>query len=505
MIKQCNNQIRRALIVIMLLVLILPAFSAAAAEEDARINLESANLSGTMLQLIFYSGDAEAPTLETLQVSIDGTPLTLNSLDTIDYADPGTSYLFLFDTNTAVTERALPDMQDIANGIVEKFGSMDNGLIVPVGGEIDKKAFSDDQDALRDTIESLTRGTEKTDLYTSIADAVKLLENDKTLRPRRCLVVMADGLDNTASGISALEVSTLVSQSHVPVYLVALTYNTKTQERIEAAKDICGIARLSPGGVNILLKNDGVTTQDAVDTILAQRAHTYLAAVKAETLQPEMMSEAAEITLTQTSATETLQTSRNVNLSGLSTTASAPTEESQSTPVVNATPQPLIGSTEEQTSVVIRPSIVLISAIAAAAAVIAAGIVILIARKNRRKNEDGSAIVRFAPVAQPQQSQRIENPLICIVRLGEKEDIVFEGPMKEPIFLGKDKDTPVLSETEKARAKATLVWRDGTVWSMQNGQDVLINGIKARTNACLSIGDVLHISGADYRIFYSAD
>jgi len=34
---------------------------------------------------------------------------------------------------------------------------------------------------------------------------------------------------------------------------------------------------------------------------------------------------------------------------------------------------------------------------------------------------------------------------------------------------------------------------------------VLVNGAPARKNACLSVGDVVRIADADYRIFYSAN
>ena len=311
-----NNQLRRALALALFFALLLPAAGAAFAAGDVRINLESANVSGGVLQLIFYSDAEEAPSLDSLQVSIDGTPVAADSVNTIDYADPGTSYLFLFDTNTAVTERALPDMQTIAKGIVERFGAQDSALIVPIGQPIDVRGFTDDKDALNASIDALTRGYGQTDLYTSVSEAVKLLENDTTLRPRRCLVVMADGLDNTAGGVSSIEVSTQVSQCHVPLYVVALTYSTGTQERIEAAKEISGIARLSPGGVSVLLKNDGVGTDDAVERILAQRAHTYLAAVNGEAARAAAKADMAEITLTQTTTDMTLSATRQVTLAG---------------------------------------------------------------------------------------------------------------------------------------------------------------------------------------------
>lgn len=502
--KRKNNRTCRALLTLMSAALLLPAFSAAAAAEDAQMNLESANPSGDVLQLVFYSDAKDAPSLETLKVTIDGKPVAVESVNTIDYADPGTSYLFLFDTNTAVTERALPDMQKIAKGIVEKFGAMDQALVVPVGGEIDKKAFSDDKDKISASIDALTRGSEATDLYTSISNAVKLLENDASLRPRRCLIVMADGLDNTPDGISSLEVSTQVSQSHVPVYVVALTYNTKTEERIEAAKEISGIARLSPGGVSILLKNDGVSTQGAVDAIFAQRAHTFLAALKAEAVRAATTADKAEITITQTVEGAELSTERKVSLAGLSGAAAAETDAAANTPATEATPMPAAAQ-DDGTDIAGGPNTLLYAAIVAAAAAIAAAVVVLTTRKNRRKNEEGGAAVRFAPAPEPKKVQQAEKPMICIVKLGEKEEILVEGALTEEILLGEGETTPILPKSTKEGIKTRLIWRDGTVWAMQNSEGVLVNGQQARANACLNVGDVLQVCGVDYRIFYSAN
>ena len=95
---QMRKRMHRTLAVVMLFLLLMPAGFAAHAADDARINLESANPSGDVLQLIFFSSAEEAPSLESLKIAMDGKPVAVDSINTIDYADPGTSYLFLFDT-----------------------------------------------------------------------------------------------------------------------------------------------------------------------------------------------------------------------------------------------------------------------------------------------------------------------------------------------------------------------------------------------------------------------
>ncbi len=496
---------RRALAFLLFCALLTGAFASAGAEGEAKLNLESATVSGDVLQLIFYDDAEEAPSAENLSISVDGTVVPAISVNPIDYADPGTSYLFLLDTNTAVTERALPDMQTIAKSLVEKLGVNDNALILPIGQPMEANAFSDDKDALNTSIDALSRGETETDLYSSMSDAIRLLENDATLRPRRCLVVMADGLDNTSAGISALEVSNLVSQSHVPVYLVALTYNTKTPARVQAAKDISGIARLSPGGVSILLKNDGVTTGDAVDRILAQRAHTYLAAVKGDTVRAAAKADMVEIALAHQADGTQLSATRTVSIAALPTLAAATDTPAPSDTIApSATPIP--SPVPDEKAEVTLPLWALYAAGGLLLFTILAVVLISTARKNTKKPEQSSAVARFTKSEKSSAESKQENPAICIVRLGETEKMVFEGPILEPILLGEGEKSPILAKDAEADTIISrLVWRDGTVWAMQNREDVLVNGAPARKNACLSVGDVLRIADADYRIFYSAN
>ena len=500
---QPRRRSRRMLAILAVVALMMASLPAAFADGDARINLESANPSGDILQLIFYSDAAEAPTLENLKVSIGGTAVAIESINPLSYADPGTSYLFLIDTNTAVTERALPDMQAITKGTIERMGALDNALIVPIGGTIDPKNFSSDVDSLNAAVDALTHGAGETDLYTSISEAVKLLESEQTLRPRRCLVIMADGLDNTATGISTLEVSTQVSQSHVPLYLVALTYNTSTPERVEAAKNLSGLARLSPGGTNVLLKNDGTSIGDAIETILAQREHTFVAVCKSAAVRAAAEGNQAEITLTLTQAGGEQSTTRQVSLAALPTVAPTDTPAPESTPQPAETPQPTPTEEPIPAGIVLSANTLLYLGCAVALVAVVCVVAAIMAKK-RKRNGDHAAMLRYAPVDAPQTAPRRENPTICIVRLGEKDEILFEGALTEAIYLGTSEGNPILPKADAGQAKTKLVWRDGTVWAMQNSQSVLVNGAQARTNACLSVGDVLNVDRIDYRIFYSA-
>lgn len=517
----------RTMVMLFSLVLLMPFGRSAYAADADLMNLLGTNASGDVLQLVFYTSAAEAPSLETLSLSIAGQPVKLESINPLSYADPGTSYVFLFDTNTAVTERALPDMQALAKGIVAKMGAEDNALILPIGQKLEQSAFSSDQKTLEAAIDALSADGGGADLYSTISDAVSLCESGKDVRARTCVVVMADGLDSAVAGISLTELLDQVGRSHVPVHVVALTYNTKTPERIDAAKNISGIARRSPGGLDIFLKNDGTSVGDAVNQILGQRDNTYLAVVKSDNIRAIASGDSAEMTLTQKTDTGEITATRTVDLSALplgaatpvpSPEASATQEQTQETPLPTATLEP------QKTDAVILPLWLIISAGCALVVVLAAVVALRVAKKRKKHKKEEDSFVRFSadasaktagtparPAATAARVSRTEEekPVasICIVRLGDREEIVFEGTLTDALLLGRSEGaSPILSKTAASEEMdCRLVSRDGAVWATQLRDGTLINGAPSRVNARLAPGDVLRIADSDYRIFYSVD
>jgi len=188
----------------------------------------------------------------------------------------------------------------------------------------------------------------------------------------------------------------------------------------------------------------------------------------------------------------------------LPTLASAPGTPA---PAQTAAPTPLLAATTVPSpqNEVSLPLWLYVAGSVVVIAVLAA-LLVLLTKKRGGKSEKKAAIAHFDKTAAQSALPAAENPVICIVRLGEKEEIVLQGALKEPILLGAGEKTPVLEKGANEEDVMTrLVWRDGTVWAMQNSEGVLVNGAPARKNACLSAGDVLRVADREYRIFYGAN
>ena len=510
------RQIKRLLMLVMTLAFVLAGIPSALAQDEAQLQIAGGNASGDVYQIVFYSSAPDAPTAETLSVQIDGQPVDLKSVNPISYADPGTTYVILFDTNTAVTERALPDMKSIAERILAGMGTQDNALIAPLGGKIAASDITDDTDKLNAAIEALAKDEGGTDLYSTMSDALKLLNGtDVSLRPRKCLIVMADGLDSSSSGISALELSNQISTSNVPIYTIALTYNTKTTERVEAAKTISGFARQSPGGLSQMLKTDGVTVESAADAILAQHDFNYLAVLDSAAVRAVSQGDSAEVTLTFAAASGTLSDTQALSLASLPKAEATAQPTAEPAAAVAESPQPVIDNGKEKSffdvvkeKLLALPVWVLFTA-GAAFVVIIALIVLLASLSKKKKKSKAPApgtVVRFGAVSEETPGMS-GAPDICVVRLGEKEKICCEITMPLSFAIGKNPknaqlilaDDPVI-----APVQCRLLWKDGAVWVEEKSKKskTLLNGSPVVRPVRLNSGDVLQMGSFEYRVFW---
>ena len=509
------RQIKRLLMLAMALVFVLAGIPSALAQDEAQLQIAGGNASGDVYQIVFYSSAPDAPTVETLSVQIDGQPVDLKSVNPISYADPGTTYVILFDTNTAVTERALPDMKSIAERVLAGMGTQDNALIAPLGGKIAASDVTDDADKLNASIAALAKDESGTDLYSTMSDALKLLNGtDVSLRPRKCLIVMADGLDSSSSGISALELSNQISTSNVPIYTIALTYNTKTTERVEAAKTISGFARQSPGGLSQMLKTDGVTVESAADAILAQHDLNYLAVLDSAAVRAVTQEDSAEVTLTFAAASGTLSDTQTLSLASLPKAEATAEPTAEPIAAVEESPQPVIdnGGGKGFFDVVKEKLLALpvwILWAAGAAVVVVIALIVLLSVLNKKKKKKTAApgtIVRFGTVSEETPGQ-LSAPDICVVRLGEKEKICCEISMPQSFAIGKDPknaqlilaDDPII-----APVQCRLIWKNGAVWVEEKSKKgkTLLNGSPIERATRLNSGDVLQMGSFEYRVFW---
>ena len=492
---------------LIVLALVLAFIPTAIAAQDEQINLEGSVVSGDVLQLVFYSSAAPTPSVENITLEIEGNPVALKSVNPISFADPGTSYIFLLDTNTAVSERALSDMKTIVRTMVDKMGVQDNVLITPMGAEIDERNFTDDSPKLSAQIEALQKGNEPQDLYASMYNALKLLSESNGLRARKCLVVIADGLDGQISGISEMELANLVEKAQIPVYIVALTYNTKTDARVEAAKTVTSFARMSPGGLSILLTPGGA--EDAANQILSQREKTFLAVVAADAVRTATSAEQANVKLSLTTDKGVISSTRNISLVAL--TGAKPTTEPASGQVQQsvATPLPTASPTSARTESSILSLLKRLPPwayiVTGAVVVCVIALIVIISSLKRRRIKKEGMVVRFDTSSAKHFNP--DGPEICLIQLGDQERLCCEMQMPNQLVIGGDKkraQLPMIENPTIAPAQCRLIWKNGSIWveEMSKRQRTELNGVPINQSTPVKTGDVLRLGSFDYRVFW---
>lgn len=483
----------------------------ALADGETALYIDGAQVSGSVLQGVIFCDAAEAPKAEELTVSLDGKDVTPKSVNPLSYADPGTTYVILADTDTAVTERALKDMQIICRAVVNAMGASDNAAIVGIDAQLSKEDVSDQKDVLNERIDMLKKSGGTRDLYASMSQAIKLLQSGGEVRARKCLIVMADGLDRDLSGISAMELSAQVVEAGIPVNVIALTYNTKTAERIEAAKTITGFARQSAGGVDVMLKTDGVTAEDAAAKILARNEKTYVLVIDKEDVRAVTEADKAVLRVSFTREGTTAADEREISLAGLPARDATPIPEATAEPI--ATPQPESEALDAAALVKQLPGWTIYAAIGVFAMIVALVVALVCVSAKKRKHVktavtsgEDDVMVRFdaSGASAAPDASGIE---LCIVRIGEKEEICCRMRMTRSLIIGSDMSRAQLRLADDKLlmpVQCRFDWKADGLWASDlspNG-DTLLSGAPIQDGMFVRSGDVMRIGSMDYRVFW---
>ncbi len=503
---------------------VTPALSA----EGAAIYIEGSAANESVFQVYFRSTAAEPPTAESLSVSVNGQAVPVQSVQTYDYVDAGTSYFILADSSTSVIERALRDIRELTGAIASGMSRLDNIYIGQLGESIEPNGFLDDSEKIAARIQTLSKDEGGNDLYQSVADALDALTSSPLVKGRKCLVIIADGMDNNAAGLSEAELSEKIAEAGIPICTVALTYGTENAARIAAAKALSSLARQS-GGTPILLGENGMGTQQAAEAVLQLRAEAYAAVLNAADVRAAAEGAEASFSLTLTAEEGECSAERSLDISALpavesalpvesaepgeAETAQEPSAAPEETEAAAATPA-AGGEPQEQADV--RHAWLLWALIAAGAVAAAAAIllIVLLGRKRRGRDRGGrselvGAAVRYDDDAKTEtQPQTVLNgPQLVIVRIGAQEGVRFQLHMTQPLVIGRDPKQAQLIIDEDAAlsgAQCRLDWRDDSliVSELSSAGTTRLNGAPVGGGKRVQTGDVLHIGACDYRIFW---
>lgn len=450
-------------------------------------------------QLDITLGGKNAEETEVIGLSSSGIPVT---------------YCCLVDVSGSMNQYQMTDAKDALLNIAEAMGENDNMIIGTLGNSIDLSGTAYDRNTAVDKINSISISGEDTNLYAGIVNGIKWLETNGQVNPKRCLVIISDGMDDMVSGYTRNEAVRAVSDSSIPVYTVAVLSSTKQAEN---AKSIGEFARLSPGGKHYAPLIDGVSAAEAGADIVSSSRNGFVIKALFSGTELENRDEAVLRIISHCSDGSTAEDSAEVYVKDLSfgvtgDTSAAPAQVSET-----AEPYP-------EESAKSLPVLYIIIIAAAAAAAIAA--LIIIRRRKRSKPQtvpasdndvaadNGTVLNATQPEnLMPETGGERERGALFTVRL----IVVGNSDKKIKIALS-DGSRITLGRTDKAdivvdpadsmlsEVNSMLIFQNGRIYLRDCGSanGTALNGVPIRSVGRVTVecDDVIRMGNYEYRIVW---
>lgn len=177
------------------------------------------------------------------------------------------SYMFIVDISGSMDKERIEAAKEIISLFIAQKKDGDNCCVVTMGDEITESGFLEDTEALYAFIDTIEVTRQDTDLYKSIKEQLNVLQTDKSVHDKRCLVILSDGADDQADGITKEEAETQVKDAHIPIFTIALLPGNYKDSDLESAKILGSFARYSAGGEHYAPLLDGLENKDVYERI----------------------------------------------------------------------------------------------------------------------------------------------------------------------------------------------------------------------------------------------
>lgn len=204
---------------------------------------------GEILVYVNQNGDeAFRPSVAESTLFIGKNTLAIEDIKSLEEKGEPVTYLCLVDISGSMTEEGIEQTKEILKQFADAKREEDNFCITTMGNDVTSSGFLSDPASLSEAIDGIERiGTEDTNLYYSITEAINVLKTDKDVHKKRCLLIFSDGEDDQKKGITQKEAEDAVKDNHIPVFTIMLSgKNLKDSEG--SAKILGSFARNSAGG-----------------------------------------------------------------------------------------------------------------------------------------------------------------------------------------------------------------------------------------------------------------
>lgn len=429
------------------------------------------------------------------------------------------SYMFVVDISGSMDKNRIEAAKEIISMFLAEKKDGDNYCVVTMGDELTSSGFLEDTQALYDFVNAIEVTRQDTDLYTSVKEELNVLQTDKNVHDKRCLVILSDGADDQAGGITKEEAETQVKDAHIPVFTVALLPENYKDSDLESAKILGSFARYSAGGEHYVPKLDGFAYTDVYEKITdvidnsliitadlaevaADDGNIYLGIQLSDGLsdgKDGMQIPAGDI-LDAVLQAQNVQVNVNINKNE---TKSEETQETQEAPATIV----------EEADTSGFPAVIAAAVLIALAAVVILVLALKGSRKKKAVAEDSlyraEASGTVGLGSEPKAAPVVEKPegsgvRVTLFKVGpgveESYPLVLDGKKA----IGRKGSCDLCFEKDNALSgvHCFLFSANGRIYVQDNHSTngTFINGVPIMSEYCVENGDVLLIGSAEYRI-----
>ena len=216
----------------------------------------------------------EAVKPEQLLATVGSDPAEIKAIKPYSEVNTGTAFIFLVDISKSLKPQSFSQLQAALKTWIEGMHEQDRAAFISFGSQVKLlQDFSADKNALKQRVDKLAPSDMDTFLYQGLVQAFELgRRQDADLPKRRVIVVLTDGIDDAAGGVTKEEVLLQMAENRIPIYAIGFAMPPLTQDKENGLKELGVLARTSGGH---FLKADSMPLPEAYALQNQRIANSY--------------------------------------------------------------------------------------------------------------------------------------------------------------------------------------------------------------------------------------
>ena len=262
----------------------------ASAREALDINLESVRVEEQKLHI--YVNDnlkrdkEQQEDREQYTVTLGTQELPVTDIRKFKDSKEAVSYIFLADVSGSIGKQKLTQMKEYLKLVSNELQENDRVCVMTLGNTLHSSGFLFGKENILAAVEEIQGLSEDTNLYYGISEALKLLETGEARGGKKILLVVSDGEDEQATGITKEEVDVQIREGEIPVFTAAILEEGASNQKMEFAKLLGSFARISPGGIHTALGAEDITPKKSVKRMMKRIQESLIITADASGYQP---------------------------------------------------------------------------------------------------------------------------------------------------------------------------------------------------------------------------